>query len=237
MELEYRVFNLIPLMGLSSPPSSADDSIIGTAEGIAVPFEKWSRRIEVRQQLQEKFVKTSFDKVLKLIKQGRRVVDVQINHQPSRKITDTNPDTPGMLRLEARELGLYFIADFPNTPIGRWANARLIANQFGGVSVGFKKEGATANITQRKLYADPVAEPAPIQPDDDKLDGSDVVEGASDEPNTSWAVVKTADLREISLLTRDQLPAYEGTSVTSANQTRAEQKKQLEQLAWVYDVL
>jgi len=222
MELEYRAFSLMPALVTAALPAQAE--IIGVVSGCAVPFESWSHNLEQRK-LTEKIIKGAFGQTITLIKQGRKVVDARLNHNPKAKITDTRSG----LRLREADEGLMYEMDLHDTPLGHAIKRMLTKKQITGVSIGYKKFGKSSNITEREPDK-PTATPAPVQNPDKPIDGSDVVQNLAGDDK--WQVLKNVDLQEISLL-QGQLPAYRQTSA----ELRSMQAIQLHQLAAVYDGL
>ena len=207
--LEYRNLAVAPALD-----SLQGQETIRTIRGIAVPYERWTT-LATRAKIQEKIIKGAFDQSIRLVKEGRKIVQMQINHDPKRVVTDTSPNTAGNLRLESRNDGLYYIADLPNTALGRWLAAEALAARFRGVSIGFKKKGFNNNVTvrERVMHEKISASPAPTQDPDGDIDGTDYVTGFNPQTGDEWSVLKNVDLQEISLLTEDHSPAYAGTTI------------------------
>lgn len=138
---------------------------------------------------------------------------MMIDHNPKQTITDTSPKTAGRLNLEARQDGLYFISDLPDTLLGQAVKRMIKRKQLNGVSIGFELKGAKSNITERPPTPKEIL-PAPKQNPESEIEGSDYVTGKSaTEPNTTWRVLTNVDLKEISLLSAGKLPAYPETMI------------------------
>lgn len=211
--MEYRAAAVAPLI-----EDDPDPQIISRISGLAVPYEKWATvekgdRAAGKPAVQEKVIKGAFGQSIKLMKQGRKIVDVLVDHDPKRLICNSCPKTKnGMLRLNETEKGLGYEIDLVNNPSGRWLKQRIGKGEIKHLSMGFRLQGSGSKITPPSTPSEPRITPAPTQTGETQK-GSDYVTAYDPEQEIQWRVLKNIDLEELSFLTPGKRPAYAGTTV------------------------
>ena len=166
---------------------------------------------------------------------GGHNIRALINHDPDQFLGDVASRS---LRLKNTDRSLNFELDLPETDSGNKILSAITnkSDRKLRMSIGFKRRGKKSNIKKVTFADGDLIEPdelrarvqvmssvdfearVPDQLQDGLLDGSDYVEGLGitdngDISGYNWRVYFNLDVREVSVLTPNVQPAWEGTVV------------------------
>ena len=216
------------------------DSLRRRRRGYRAPNVPGSFRF--REKVKRKAIKApdldnAFDSAFsEALGEDRHNIRALINHDPNQPLGDLASKS---LRLKNTDQGLNFQLDLPENDSGdkilKAINSRR--DRKLRMSVGFKRRGRKSNVKKVTFADQDLIDPdemrarvavmsstdfearVPDQLQEGLLDGSDYVEGLGitdngDISGYNWRVYFNLDVREVSVLTPNVRPAWEGTVAT-----------------------